>query len=266
MSKALVAMSSLALAASCAFAGPVTYTGSTVNPASGNTLAASARFEVVGTNLLVTLHNIAATGVSRQTDILTGVFFDVAGNPGKLGETRSANLTSSLLGTATVQNVQITGTPSQPAGGNVGGEWAFAHNPAGLSGAFPQRYGISSSGLGIFGDANFGGPNLAGPTAVNGVQYGIISDHDPVNPQGFTGANGNPHIRAWVVFSLSIPAHILDSFNPESAISNVRFHYGTSTSDPSITTTTTTTTVIPLPTGAGLAMAGLGVLAFRRRR
>jgi hypothetical protein len=58
----------------------------------------------------------------------------------------------------------------------VGGEWAYK---AGIHGPHGQDYGISSTGLDIFGSSGrFPGPNLQGPNAVDGLQFGITSAGD----------------------------------------------------------------------------------------
>jgi hypothetical protein len=51
----------------------------TFNASSGN-LAARATFDVVGSNLQVTLTNISMFDVMVPADVLTGVFFDISGS------------------------------------------------------------------------------------------------------------------------------------------------------------------------------------------
>src|SRR5687768_5217462 len=51
-----------------------------VNGSSGP-LSASAKFETSGTNLIVTLTNTSTADVLKPVDVLTGLFFDLAGNP-----------------------------------------------------------------------------------------------------------------------------------------------------------------------------------------
>lgn len=59
---------------------PQVATPLTVDFSSG-TLAAQAVFEASATNLIVTLTNTSAYDVLAPTDVLTAVFFDIAGPP-----------------------------------------------------------------------------------------------------------------------------------------------------------------------------------------
>jgi hypothetical protein len=169
-------------------------------------LSAAASFAMVGGNLQVVLTNTDPGDVGLPTQVLTALFFDIAGNP-------TLTPISATLGTSTV----LFGPDG---GGNVGGEWAYA---AGLSGApGGAKQGISSSGFGLFGDPNFGGASLDPPTAVDGLNYGLTSAGD--NPAtGNAEVTGNvPLIKNQVTFLLGVPG----SFTPTN-ISNVHFQYGT---------------------------------------
>jgi uncharacterized protein (TIGR03382 family) len=226
-----IAALGVVLAAASA-ASAAMFTGS-----SGN-LAAQADFSVSGTNLIVRLTNSSPADVLVPADILTGVFFDVSG--GGL----SLTPVSALLAPG---SVVLFGTDN---GGNLGGEWAYA---AGFSGgAGGTSYGISSSGLGIFGNANFNGPNLQGPVGVDGLQYGITSAGD--NPAtGNTPVTGsNALTKDAVVFTLSGLPQNFDV----SRIGNVWFQYGTALSEPQI----------PTPTPGAAAILGLGLAIQSRRR
>jgi hypothetical protein len=197
------------------------FTASGVNPASGNALAASANFTVSAGNLVVTLCNTSTDDTTLPTDVLTAVFFDIAGNP-------TLTPVSALLeaGSTVIYD-------SQPAGGVVGGEWAYGN---GLSTPpAPATQGISSAGFGAFGNANFPGANLAGPTAVDGLQYGIVSAGDDVDTgnTGITGSGGL--IKNCVVFTLD---NLPGSFTLDD-ISNVSFQYGTAFGEPNIPEPTT---------------------------
>ena len=180
--------------------------------------AALADFDLVGSELRVILTNTSTADVLVPIDVLTGVFFDV---PAPVALTRlSATLTagSSVL------------FDSAPAGGIVGGEWAYK---AGLAGA-PQgaKSGISSAGLGLFGSGdNFPGANLQGPASPNGLQYGITSagDNPATGNTPVTGANAL--IKNSVTFAFSFS----QSFSLDE-ISNVSFQYGTALNEPNITT------------------------------
>src|SRR5262245_59111694 len=106
-------------------AAPVTFTFSTGDR------AASATFDTSGTRLIVTLTNTSTADVMVPTDVLTAVFFSLTGDP-NLGRV------SAILNTGSTVIYD-----SQPAGGVVGGEWAY--NPNITVGSSTQ--GISSTGL-----------------------------------------------------------------------------------------------------------------------
>jgi len=231
-------MSVLAATLSCSAANAtlVTFTGS------AGTRNATVTFDAQGTNLVVTLTNSSLNDVLAPVDVLTGVFFDVGGSP--LALTR----TSAVVPAGSI--VLFGGTDP---GGVVGGEWAYV---GGLSGApHGAAYGISSSGLGLFGPGDvFPGTNLQGPADPDGIQYGITSTGD--NPAtGNTPVTGaNALIKDTVVFTLGgLPA----GFNP-GRITNVSFQYGTALDEPNVPGT-------PAPASAVLGAMGLALAARRRR-
>lgn len=203
--------------------------------ATNGTLEARADFEIAGGALTVTLSNIAGMDVLVPADVLTAIFFDISGNP-----TLTA-VSAVLSGGSSV----FYDADGQPAGGVVGGEWAYK---AGLSGApYGATYGISSSGFGLFGQPTFAGANLQDPTAVNGVQYGILSagDNTATGNSGVTGSGGL--IKNSVVFTLT-------GVSSTTEISNVSFQYGTALTEPNLKVPEPSTLVL---LGAGLLSLGL---------
>jgi hypothetical protein len=184
---------------------------------SSNGLSASADFSVVNGQLQVLLMNTSTADVLVPTDVLTGVFFNITGDPA------FTSISAVLGGGSSV----IYG--SQPAGGVVGGEWGYLGTLSGAPGGANQ--GISSSGLGLFGGATFPGANLAGPDSLDGLQYGITSAGDDITT-GNTGVKKEPLIKNSVLFTLgNVPLN----FDPTTFITDVSFQYGTDLSEPNYT-------------------------------
>ena len=208
------------------------------------TRSASVSFEALGTDLVVVLTNTSANDALVPVDVLTAVFFDLQG-AGALGSG------SAVLSGGSSVSYDPDG---QPAGGVVGGEWAYAE---GLAGApLSATRGISSAGFGLFGGPTFPGANLAPPAAIDGLQYGILPAGDLVGTGngGITGSGGL--INNQVTFTLTglNPAFIPSA----STISNVSFQYGTALSEPN--------SVVPEPTTLLALGTGLVALGAARRR
>jgi hypothetical protein len=167
-------------------AEPITYTGSS------GTLAASVTFDIVGSNLIVTLTNTSSADVTVPSNLLTAVFFDYLDGP------------LTLTPVSAVLNSGSSVLWDTAPGGVVGGEWAYAD---GIGGAAPNggsSYGIGSAGLDIFGPGdNFPGSNLDGPVSVNGMGYGITSAGDNTATGNSQVTGTNPLIENSVVFTFS---------------------------------------------------------------
>lgn len=218
-----------------AAAGPFTFS------ATSGPLAAQVTMDFSGGNLVVTLTNTSTGDPAAPGDILTGVFFDIAGDPAL---TPGSAL---ICATCSITN----GGPTDP-GRSVGGEWAYRDSPGLAHGA---SYGISSAGLGLFGPGDlFGGTNLQGPVDPDGVQYGITTAFDTTsNDNG--GLAGIYLISSSVIFTFS---GLSANFDPSTAISNVHFQYGTSLTD--------TSTPVPEPSLTALTGVGMFIVAFLFRR
>jgi hypothetical protein len=256
LSAVVLGLSSFTLVAvshvSEADAAAVTFTGS---DSFGR--AASATFDTSGTNFLVTLTNTSSADVLVPTDVLTGVFFNLSDDP-------SLRRTSAVLASGSTVSYDSDG---QPAGGVVGGEWAYNADVSNGS-LRGVNQGISATGLGIFGPPDrFAGANLADNENVGGLDYGILSAGDnPATGNGGVTRSGGL-IRNSVVFTLSgLPT----GFNPMTSISNVFFQYGTNLSEPRIAGTATSnpnSQSVPEPsTMAGLLITGLAAVRSRSKR
>ena len=222
----------------------------------GSNLTASATFDIVGGKLQVVLNNSSAFDVLVPSNVLTALFFNLLGGASTLG----------VAGGSATSNgpTFMNGAQVNTAGTNVGGEWAYAGVSSVILGAGTNA-GISSSGFSLFGNANLNGPNLSGPVAVDGLQYGITSTGDNLATDN-GGLAGNEITKHSVIFLLNFaPGFSL------AQISNVSFQYGTALGDPRNTCTVNCggppANEIPEPGSA--ALAGLALLAaasVRRRK
>ena len=212
---------------------------------SNGTLSASADFEILPGNFLqVTLTNTSTGDPAAPGDILSGLLFNLAGNP-------LLSRDSAVLGAG---STVIHGpTPSTDPGGGVGGEWAYENSDPN----FPSGVNESIYSAGYFAGTGhlFPGSDLQGPPSgsVDGIQYGITTLNDAAgNDNG--GIAGEGLIANSVVFTL-------DNFTGSLGdISNVSFQYGTALTETNIPGTPgvpdSGTTAMLL----GSALVGLGML------
>jgi len=229
-------------------ADTITFTGT-----SGPRSAAVTFTALSGNRLQVQLWNTAIADAMAPGDVLTAVFFNLASNQA-LNNTAAG--TSALVAPGSV----VTGD-SQPPGGDVGGEWAYKQGTlAGVS----QHYGISSTGVNIFGPGDrWNGNDLDPPASPNGVNYGLSTFGD--NPNTHNGGLDEPLIQNSAVFILSGYSGLI-----ASDVSNIRFQYGTDLSESHFGGTPGTPpggiVAVPVPAGAFLFVVGGACLAMVRRR
>ena len=233
----LCAAAMFAAVASPARAANVLFTGA------GNTV--SALFVTSGTTLTVTLTNNQAAA-NDFPDVLTAVFFNCTG---------CGNLTT--VSAVSSGPTYVNGGTIADTGKNVGGEWEYLAGLAGAPGGATQ--GISSSGFGLFGDFNFNGPNLDGPDAVDGPQYGIVSS---VSASATNAMKATPLTGHDVIFVLTCSQTCTDA-----SFSNVSFQFGTSLTEPNVGGTGPGgQNLVPEPTSLLLFGSGLAATAYRARR
>lgn len=213
---------------------------------SSGTRAGSVVFEQSGSELIVTLANTSTDDVVQPDQLLNAVFFDLAGSP-------VLTPVSAVLAPGSIVLFDTA-----PAGGVVGGEWAYNAGLTITPGGTAQ--GIGSAGYDVFGkDERFPGPDLDWPESPDGMNYGLTSAGD-IPTSGETPVTGpNPLIQNSVVFTLGgLPT----GFDPALDVSNVWFQYGTELTDPHFPST-----VIPEPlTATGMLLGVAGLTRYLRRR
>lgn len=226
--------------------GPNTFSG-------GHTLAAQAVFDVSGSVLSITLKNITTDTLDRPSDVLMGLFFDLAPTYTLSSPTATLSAGSSYVNLA---------TPSSST--NLGGEWAYRYSATGLSGStVTAKYGVSGSGLGgTFGTGDIicsACPELnsGGGTAPDGLDYGIVSNSYVANTGSGT-MSSLELVRNSISFTFNVSGGSI--VNLGAVISNVSFQYGTALDEPRLVGA-----VVSEPASAALIGLG-GLLAYRRRR
>lgn len=224
-------ISAAALAATSAQAIVFPLSGPSNN--SGDTLSATVEFLIAGTTLTVIVTNTQATASSDGGDVLDGVYFDIAGNPGLSNGNVFLEGSSSFVNKNNVAAV----------GGPLNEKWMYDTNVLG------RMYAMGSTGFPAFNqntdsfDEVFHGGN-PGTAAGSNSDYGIV----PI--LGITAGNtSNVYVNNALRFTFDLPGTI-----SESDISNVWVSYGSSGD------------TILTPEPASMAALALGAVALIRRR
>jgi len=224
-----------------------------VYSASSGGLSASADFSIVSGNLQIILTNTSLNDTVNSAGLLTGVYFTLPD-----GSTNSLSRVGGSVVLAPGSSVIGGGTDP---GGVVGGEFAFVSNIS--LAPFIGYYGVSSSGLGIFGGGDrFPGTDLDSPASPNGSNYGIASAGDDVTT-GNTGLLGEPFIKNSVLITLTAANGFNLNTLDLNAIGNVTFQYGTDLSEPRLTSIPETTSSFAL---GGVLVAGAFMRVRRKGR
>lgn len=196
------------------------------------TLSGSADFSVVrdgsAFDLVIAVNNTAPAGVSVSSEILTGLYFNIAGpSQGALemmsavatdGLIESGNYTQPANGTA-ASNICAPGTggtagnpacSSTIAGGWESGYWSAANNG--------YHYGIGTSGLS-------GAFNGNGTTGAGQVNYGIVPFGSAANP---ALVNPNTGITNQFPYTDGLATFVLAGLTTDQiSIAGVSAEYGT---------------------------------------
>jgi hypothetical protein len=227
------------------------FVGSGTNAGTGDSVSASALFEIsAGDTLKITLKNTTLGGTLVRGDILTGLVWDISGATPVL-----AFPTTALTAGSDIFINKTTSNTSDP----VNGSWTN------VLGATPiSQYGVATTG--------FSGAFSAGTITLgtSGVDYGIVSN-DPPNgtfpaPPG-SGTSGSFNASAFPLIQDTLTFKLTGiSGVSESQITNVKFLFGTDG-----TGIITAGKPVPEPgsfvlAGSGLAAAGLVGLCRRARR
>lgn len=228
------------------FAGMATPARSSIIFSADNgDLGASVSFEQTENMLIITLTNTSSTDVLVPADVLTGVFFDLAGNPQLFA-------LSAIIGPGSTLNWGTAGQDN-----SLGSQWAYVGEIDNLF--IMASQGISASGLGIFGphDVFPGGPGVGnGP---QGLDFGLLSAGDDLTTGNKQVTGKVPLVKDSMVFTLNgLPEDFI--LTPQS-ISNVAFQYGTDLSEPRFDAPPAE---IPEPMTMSLTILGAG-LCLRTR-
>jgi hypothetical protein len=217
-------------------ATPITFTATGTRPETGSLLAASATFDVVGSQLFVTLTNTSTDDVRAPVDILQAVLWD-------MDQTINLSLVSatvsSLCNFPGGKSAGTCGAGATYTGSDLLTKYAYSANPD----------GIGSAGLGIFGDQ------------VDGMDYGILSTGDDLATYTQGMKNKNPYVKDNTYFVLDISKNggsYAPSGTGELNLGNVRFNYGTDTF--LITSDPTPPTGVPEPPTWTLAALFAGLI------
>lgn len=254
----LASTAAMAAFATGSFAWTAIHTGGALSPDTGNALSAQAVFHTRqsgGTWFLdVVLTNTASdTSGLKPADVLTGLFWTLPA-PATLSP-----VSASLDGSVVWQSGSVVSGHTD----NVGAEWAFRSGLAYQSAN--GVYGVSASGLGLFGptDRFDTGQNLAGAVGVGGLEYGLLPSLGSWPTDANAPVVGNPLISSSMKFVLSTGPTELPNLP-----SAVWAQYGTSLAEPNLQLSggSVQPLGVPVPEPFTIGLAGAALLFAARRR
>jgi hypothetical protein len=250
MKKVVASLFALVLFVVASSAYGLTFTATHSGDDAGETLKATATFTVSNLDLIITLSNDSTFDPNDRQDILSGVFFNIAGDP-------KLTPVSAELGTDSI----VIGH-GLPLGftGDVGGEWAYRNDPKNAPGGANE--GVSAANLNGFGNKKylFPGEKIRGAGHTGNIDFGLTTLSD-------RPGNNNSSIRHKGLIENTIVLDLegLPSDFTLADISNVTFQYGNKLKEPEITGQSIA--VIPEPSTIMLVATGLlGALTVLRRR
>jgi hypothetical protein len=228
-----------------------TYVVSVAGNNTNELLKASATFALTNSDLVVTLANTSPSNPNDPSDILTGVFLSIAGDP---------KLTPVSVGLGTGSSIINFRLP-QEFDGSVGRVWSYRNDLIRAPGG--DNEGISSTSLKWFRPRYlFPGERLPGSGSLSGVRFGLTTLND------LPGNDDNAlKRRALIDSSVVLTFSGLPSGFTLSDISNVKFQYGdkvTAASEPLGELVSVVS--VPEPSTILLTVSGLATLFFVKRR
>jgi hypothetical protein len=183
--------------------------------------SAEADFVQSGKFLSVSLRNTGTGAVGSSADVLTALFFSMAGDP------QLTRVAAMVKPGSTVLNCDASTNCSRPVASNVGGEWGYRDDIAGLAPRGAAE-GLSSVGFEIFRPADrFSSFELQGASTgqLEGINFGLATKAGIAGGPSDLGRNAL--VSNSVVFTLS---GLPENYDLASAITNVSFQYGFSLS------------------------------------
>ncbi|MDR3530886.1 MAG: PEP-CTERM sorting domain-containing protein [Rhodopila sp.] len=240
-----------------------TFTGTYINTANGNRVdTATAVFSLInGTTLQVVLTNTSTNTAYNNPDLLSGLFFAIAGSPALTPLTAT---TPSIVNPGACASGKVSVCSSSQV--NVGDEWGFVYSASGFKSstlnASGSQYGIAAAGYSSlnpsFGSSavfSSGSPqDLGGNCTKNGkcnlkgLDFSIVGSN-------YASGESSPLSNTSVTYTFALPSQV-----SSLGISNVYFAYGTAPDGLALGRN------VPEPASIAMFCTGIAALGIMRRR